>query len=104
MSTSAVIVVGHGCGRDVGDPSGWTECWLGLGVGPENPEPTRRGLKRHNTMSADGGTSRLAGQTSDLASCAIFSTGMWWWQGNAGFAKQGITGWSGGNTKAGGQR
>jgi hypothetical protein len=102
VTSSTLVVVDHGHRRDVGDPPGWTECCLGLEGGIKNPGPTWHMPKHHGTMSADGGASWLAGKTSDLARCAISSTGLWWRQGNAGFAMKGITGWSGGNTIAGG--
>jgi hypothetical protein len=60
VTSSALVVVDHGHGRDVGEPSGWTECRLGLEVGVENPGPTRRMPKHHGTTSADGGASWLA--------------------------------------------
>jgi hypothetical protein len=86
LSFSAVVVVGHECGRDAGEPLRWTECWLGLAVGAKNPKPTRHRPNHHDTKSADGGASGLAGQTSNLARCAISSTGVWWQQGDAGFS------------------
>ncbi len=65
VSSFAVVVVGHECGRDAVELLGWTECWLGLVVGTKNPEPTWHRPKHHNTRSADGGTSGLAGKTSN---------------------------------------
>jgi hypothetical protein len=56
---------------------------------------------RRNTMNAGGGASVIAGQTSNLARCAISSTGLLWQQGVAGFAMQGINEWSVINTNAG---
>jgi hypothetical protein len=61
VSGSSVVVVGHEYRRDVIEPFGWTEYWLGLVVGAKNPKPTRHRPKHHNTRSADGGTSWLAG-------------------------------------------
>ncbi len=77
VTSSAVAVVDHGHGRDVGEPSGWMGCWLGLGVGVENPKLTWCTPKHHGTTSADGGASWLAGQTSNLAKCTVPSTGSW---------------------------
>ena len=82
ISSAVVVVVDHGHGRDVS--------WLGLEMGVENPEPTWYMLKCHGTMSSDGGASWLAGQTSNLARCAISSTGLLWWQDAARFAVLGI--------------
>ncbi len=75
-SSAVVVVVDHGHGKDDGEPSGWTECRLGLEMSVENPEPTWRMPKRHGTTSTDGGASWIAGQTSDLARCTFSSTGL----------------------------
>jgi hypothetical protein len=101
-SSAVVVVVDHGHGKDDGEPSGWTECWLGLEVSVENPEPAWRMPKRHSTTSADGGASWIAGQTSNLARSAISSTGLLWRQDAAGFAVLGIARSRSGDTIAGG--
>ena len=101
LTSTTVSVVDYSHGRDVGEPPGWTGCWLGLGVGDEIPKPTWRMSKHLGTTSTDRGTSWLAGQTSNLAKCAVSSTGLWWQRGDAGFAVLGIPGLSGGDTITG---
>ena len=99
----ATVVGSRDPGKGDGLPLGQRACRLGWDLW-NDPEPTRREPTRHDTASECGGASDVAGlvqQTSGRARCAVSSTGGWWRRGDAGFAVQGIAGWSDGDTIAG---
>lgn len=102
LSASAVIVVGHGQGKDVEDPLGVDGVLVGVGGGRREPrtdlayaEAPRHNERRRRRVSACWANQRSS-------QIAVSSTGLLLRQGDAGFAVLGIAGSSGGDTIAGG--